>query len=108
MLLPDFGSVNEENVYIALTQLKLDFSYQYPLDGGRRVRGGQVIDFVIWQPPRPIALYVQGSYWHSGSKAMEDHLKQARAKRHGFRVEEISEAETMTPEAAKAALITKI
>lgn len=100
----DFGSKNEQNVYIVLTEMKMDFSYQYPLDGGRRVRGGQVIDFIIWLPPKPIALYVQGERWHSGRFALEDRLKQQAAERHGFTVMEISEAETMTVEAAREAL----
>jgi hypothetical protein len=96
-----FGSTNEQNVYSALAKLKLDFFYQYPLNGGTSVRGGQVIDFVIWQPPRPIALYVQGEYWHGRSTEMEDSMKQHDARRAGFEPMEIFERECETVEAAQ-------
>ena len=101
------GSVNEYNVAQALDRLKLDYSYQYSLDGGRFVRGGQVIDFLIWMPPRPMAVYVQ-SYWHLGQRGLEDELKQAAAERHGFEVVEVWDYETMTPEDALAAVKRKI
>lgn len=66
---------------------KVEFIYQYSLDGGR-VKGGQVIDFVILSPLR-FALYVghgEGGYWHGGAREMEDKIKQDRARRAGFEV----------------------
>lgn len=92
-----FGSINEENVYNALQKLKIEFDYQVPLGGGRNVRGGQVIDFVLYNiPPRRVALYVQGAYWHDARTKVEDQLKQAEAERRGYRVEEITEEESKT------------
>lgn len=69
------GSVNEWYVGQAIEYFKLNYSYQYPVNGGRQ-RGGQVIDFMIWKPPLPIPVYVQGDYWHSGARGVEDTLKQ--------------------------------
>lgn len=69
------GSVNEWNVAQALNQMKLQYEYQYPVFGGTNVRGGQVIDFLIYVLPRPIPLYVQGTYWHNRAKETNDLYK---------------------------------
>lgn len=94
------GSVNEYNVGIALSQSRLDYDYQYPIDGGRAVRGGQVIDFLVWIEPRPVALYVQGERWHKGAFDLEATIKRVAAERRGFEVVEIWEHECETPEDA--------
>lgn len=96
-----FGSINEQNVYSALLKLKIDFFYQFPLNGGAGVRGGQIIDFILWVPPQPIALYVQGVYWHRTARAIEDDLKQHAAEQAGFTVLEILESECETVEEAQ-------
>lgn len=103
-----FGSINEENIYLALEALKIEFRYQVPLDGGRAVRGGQVIDFVVYVPPRPIALYVQGERWHTGKFALEEILKHDRAEKAGYEVLEVWEHECMTIEDAKAVIERKV
>lgn len=104
----DFGSTNEENVHIALTQLKLDFSYQVPIRGGRGVRGGQVLDFVIYIPPQPIALYVNGRRWHSGKFGIEDTIKHADTEREGYEVMVIWEDECESIDQAKGWIGTHI
>lgn len=100
-------SINEWNVYLALVRLHFEFTYQYPIDGGHALRGGQVLDFVLWSAPRPIALYIQGAYWHKGLMTTEDQLKQARVQKMGFEVVDLEEAETETPELAYAAIRKK-
>lgn len=69
------GSKEEARVSVALDKLGYEYYYQYQLFGGRNVRGGQVIDFIVLVPPRPIPIYVQGRYWHSNKMAPEDQLK---------------------------------
>ena len=75
------GSINEWNVAQALTRLKIEYEYQVPIFGGRLVPGGQVIDFLILQPPKPTPLYVQGEYWHRQAKAITDLIKQSDVTR---------------------------
>jgi hypothetical protein len=99
-MLPFQGGL-EANVGIALQQLKVDFIPQYTLDGGNSVRGGQIIDYVIYVPPQAIALYCQGKYWHGGKKTMEDELKQAAAKKHGLQPVEMWEDDYETVEKAR-------
>lgn len=70
------GSVEEWRVAWALDKLGLEFRYQVPVAGGRRLRGGQVVDFVIDRPPESIPLQVFGRYWHR-SEAEERLMLQA-------------------------------
>lgn len=57
------GSTEEYRLALALKKLRVDFEFQVPLRGGRRVKGGQVIDFVVYKPfPQPVQ--VEGAYWH--------------------------------------------
>lgn len=69
------GSKEEARVSVALDKLGYEYYYQYQMFGGRNVRGGQVIDFIVQVPPKPIPIYVQGRYWHSNKMAPEDQLK---------------------------------
>lgn len=78
-IMPD--SVQEWRVAVALNRLKLDYSFQYAIDGGRTRRGGQVIDFLVYTVPFPTPVFVQGVYWHDRKTENEDHLKQLRAQR---------------------------
>jgi hypothetical protein len=64
----------------ALWKLKLDFEYQYGINGGQGVRGGQAIDFMVYTVPLPTPIYVQGSYWHRAAKSSTDLLKVEQAK----------------------------
>ena len=96
-------SVNEYYVSKALTKMKLDYSYHYAIDGGSGVRGGQIIDFVIWRPPRPVSVNVgTGGYYHSGRRSLEDEIKQVRQAQLGFEVVNLMEAPTSTEDGALA------
>jgi hypothetical protein len=65
------GSVLEWRVYVALVRFKLVFEYQVPIRGGRRVPGGRVLDFLVYNP-FPIPVPVMGKHWHSGKKREDD------------------------------------
>lgn len=54
-------------VYEWLTGRKLRFEFQSSQFGGRRIRGGVVTDFIVWNGSRPMAWRVQGMHWHSGA-----------------------------------------
>lgn len=75
------GSVQEWRVALALDKLKMDYEFQKSISGGRRVRGGQVIDFWIYTAPYPTPCFVQGEYWHDRKSEAEDTLKQERVQR---------------------------
>jgi len=75
------GSVQEWRVALALIKLGIEFEFQKPIGGGRRVRGGQVIDFWIYTAPYPTPCFVQGEYWHNRKTEAEDTLKQERVQR---------------------------
>ena len=70
------GSREEWRVYLALVRYKLQFAYQVPVRGGRQRRGGQVVDFVVYNP-FAVAVPVNGEYWHRGQMAPEERLKLA-------------------------------
>lgn len=70
------ATLNEYNVAMALDSLKIGYIFQYAIDGGKRVRGGMVIDFVIQEPPKPTPLNVDGDYWHKGEREVEDRLQE--------------------------------
>ena len=58
------GSLYEWNVARALGALGWKFAYQVPVKGGREVRGGQVLDFLVYTVPLDTAVIVNGDYWH--------------------------------------------
>jgi len=106
------GSVNEYNVGKALERLKLNYDYQYQIMGGRDVRGGQVIDFLVYRVPRPVPVLVQGSYWHGGRRQAETIVKMIFIDDYGEGywdpVIELLESETETIEGAIEAVRRKI
>lgn len=66
------GSTLEYRVALSLTKFHWQFLYQYPIFGGRQVRGGQVVDFMVITTPLMTPLFVQGSYWHNSTRAKQD------------------------------------
>lgn len=102
------GSKNEWFTALALDKLKLEYWFQYAIGGGRNVRGGQVVDFVVFNP-RATPVFVQGAYWHNQAHATEDQIKQAAASNY-FRtpVVLLLEEETDTLELALAAVKKKL
>lgn len=61
-IMPD--SKEEYWVALALYKLKIDFIFQYQLFGGRKYKGGQVVDFWVLTQPLPTPIFVQGWYFH--------------------------------------------
>lgn len=106
-----FDSINEENMYrVMQTRKSIDWEYQYPLNGGRAIKGGQVIDFAILSPMR-YAMYLghgEGGYWHGGAREIEDKIKQSNAEKAGFEVVLFTNDDTATYEAAMASYMRKV
>lgn len=74
------GSKEEYFVAQGLNKLGLKYSYQVPVMGGRNVRGGQVLDFLVYTPGKYTIVDVRGTYWHTGAR--EDSLDILRVTRN--------------------------
>lgn len=64
----------EARVAISLTKFGWDFQFQEGVMGGRSLRGGQVVDFMVQTLPLPTPLYVNGEYFHGSAVAERDKL----------------------------------
>jgi len=96
------ASLNEYNVAIALQKLELRFMFQVQLFGGK-MRGGQVLDFLVWNP-FPIPLQVFGDYYHSGQLGADDNFNLKVIRNHyNVDVEIIWGSDSETPEDALSA-----
>lgn len=73
------GSKEEYYVSKALDKLGYEYSYQVPVMGGRSVRGGQILDFLVDTPVKRTIVDVRGTYWHTGAR--EDSLDILRVTR---------------------------
>lgn len=71
------GSVEEWRTAVALDKYGWDYDYQVSYFGGRRVAGGQVIDFIVRTLPLQTPLQVYGRYWHGSAEAEKDRWQQA-------------------------------
>lgn len=97
-------SINEWYVAQALDKEQFHYFYQFAIDGGSELRGGQTIDFLVmnagWIP-----VYVNGDYWHNTQNDPELPIKIAAA-RDRFNREPviIKEKESNTRAAALAAV----
>lgn len=91
------GSRPEWLVYNALLKLgyKDRFTYQSPALGGRQVKGGAIIDFLI--DDLNLAINVTSRYWHyqTTPKRMADELQRAALEGRGLRVVYIDEADIL-------------
>ena len=77
---------SKEEYYVALALYRLghSFIYQYQVFGGRAIRGGQVLDFLVTTTvPFSTIIQVFGEYWHSGEMGSEDRFKLAELE-HEF------------------------
>jgi len=70
-------------VSLALTKLHLDFKFQHPIGGGRGLRGGIVLDFLVLTSPLATPLDLRGDYWHQPKQRIEDDLFLALAMSKG-------------------------
>jgi len=66
------GSKEEWWTSQALERLGFEYQYQYSVFGGRSVRGGQMLDFLVYTPGKWTIVDVLGAYWHTGKN--EDRL----------------------------------
>jgi len=64
------ASIYEYYVAVALDKLNLVFDFQVSIAGGRVLKGGQVIDFIVYSA-LPTPLEVNEEYWHR-NKQLED------------------------------------
>ena len=65
---------NEYFTAQALEHLNLPFLFQVYFWGGQSLRGGQVLDFLVYAPlPTPVQVF--GDYWHEGQLASQDRKK---------------------------------
>lgn len=60
----------------ALDRLKLPYTYQYPINGGR-ARGGYMVDFVVMTVPLATMIEPIGNHWHTGELGADDKKRQA-------------------------------
>lgn len=63
-------------VSLALDAIGLDYTFQASYFGGRSVRGGVVVDFIVYTRPLPTPVWVNGEYWHKGKQASIDYYQQ--------------------------------
>lgn len=103
-MMPD--SKEEYWVALALYRLHLDFIFQYQLFGGRKYKGGQVVDFWVLTVPLPTPIFVQGWYFHYATAEKEAQSKlnlmylEARLRGKAMKPVEIIDIEIPTPEDA--------
>ena len=70
------ASANEYNVGVALQMAGFEYLFRVTYFGGRRIRGGVEVDFLV-SAPMPTPLEVFGDYWHSGQFDDTDKLRLA-------------------------------
>jgi len=106
------GSSYEWNTARALWALGWRFGYQVPVMGGRQVRGGQVLDFLVHTVPLYTAVIVNGDYWHQTDEEYTMNELMAALLREGKQVNNepvvLWAAQAATYEAAYSYLYSKI
>lgn len=60
----------------------INWEYQYSVYGGRRIRGGNVIDFLVYTPGRWTVLDPMGRVWHSGHREDRYQMENVCRKRN--------------------------
>ena len=73
------------------------WDYQVPVYGGRQIRGGNVVDFIIYTPGSWTILDPQGDYWHTGKNEDRDEMREV-ARKKGWRLIEWLTSTTPTKE----------
>lgn len=73
------------------------WDYQVPVYGGRQIRGGNVVDFLIYTPGSWTALDPKGRYWHTGVNEDQNQMREVCRKK-GWRLIEWFTDETRTKE----------
>jgi hypothetical protein len=85
------GSKEEYWVSLALDKIQEQtgwgWVYQYPVYGGRNIRGGNVIDFLIYTPGRWTILDPKGRYWHTGIHEDQAEMQNVARKKNWILIE---------------------
>lgn len=81
------ANIPEYKITMAIETLGYDYFFQYWLWGGSTLRGGVIVDWVVFTP-RPTPLEYDGLHWHTGAASEEDKLQRIRVAQH-FRVAEV-------------------
>lgn len=103
-IMPD--SKEEYWVALALYKLHIDFVFQYQLFGGRKYKGGQVVDFWVYTMPLPTPILVQGWYFHyaTAERAAQSKMNimylESRLKGKANKPVEVFDTEMPTPDDA--------
>ena len=103
-IMPD--SKEEYWVALALWKLHIDFVFQYQLFGGRKYKGGQVVDFWVYTMPLPTPILVQGWHWHYSTAEKTSQTKlnlmylESRLNGKAMKPVEIIDIEIPTPDDA--------
>lgn len=91
------GTLPERIIWKWLLALRVPFEAQVRFFGGRQVKGGTVVDFVVWGiSARPAVLRVQGEYWHGPAKPSEaanDDAQAVRLRELGYIVVDLWESD---------------
>jgi very-short-patch-repair endonuclease len=86
------GTMPEWAVFWALEMLGAEFRFQSPFFGGRSIRGGAVVDFVVFSPVPRLIIRVQGFYFHLGRGGVQkavDLAQKLALESTGFQVIDI-------------------
>ena len=62
------ASTYEYNFAVALEMAGFDYLFQIDYFGGRRIAGGFILDFLVFTEPLPTPVWVNGDYWHKGTR----------------------------------------
>lgn len=86
------------------------YMYQYAINGGRTVRGGVIIDFLVFSPFARAVFVGAGGYYHGKQREVSDELAHALcAEMFGeTNVIDLLEEETSSEELAKRAVKEKL
>lgn len=78
------ASAEEHRVAVALDKLHWPYEFQVGFFGGKSLRGGTVVDFLVFTIPST-PLYVDGEHWHKNAQSEKDNLvrKLLVASSHG-------------------------
>jgi hypothetical protein len=79
------------------------WDYQVPVYGGRRRRGGNVIDFLVYTPGRWTMIDPKGRYWHTGAREDQQEMRNVAREKNWNLIEYFTD-ETPTKEAVLSRL----
>lgn len=86
------------------------YMYQYAINGGRTVRGGVIIDFLVFAPFARAVFVGAGGYYHGKQREVSDELAHALCSQMfgENNVIDLLEEETSSEEKAKQAVREKL